>query len=332
MKKRAATSSPTKASAKNTSAKKSVRSSADEDNRTRSVGGGVSWFDPHMKTPATKSVIFHFAIIALCVIGIPYIAPEPPIQRDIVPVEIVTIADKTQTDKAPQRTEKPKAEEKPTENEKAPPKPVAPKVTSKEPPKPVPPKPPEDTKKEAETKPPEPIPAPSPKPKAKPKPPEKKKEKDDDKKKEVVKKQEDQFQGLLRNLMDSQPQNAQKSPDNAEIADKAAPVAPVAQQMTANEMAALKQQFSECWNLLAGARYAENLVVRVRMTVNPDRKVREAKIVDQMRYNRDPYFRAAADSVLRAIYSPHCTPLKLPPDKYELWNTIVINFDPREML
>jgi hypothetical protein len=60
--------------------------------------------------------------------------------------------------------------------------------------------------------------------------------------------------------------------------------------------------------------------------------VQDAQIVDTMRYNSDTYYRAAADSALRAVRNPQCNPLDLPPQKYELWKTIVVTFDPRKML
>ena len=53
--------------------------------------------------------------------------------------------------------------------------------------------------------------------------------------------------------------------------------------------------------------------------------------MDQGRYNRDSFFRAAADSARRAVFHPHCNPLALPLDKYDIWKTIIIRFNPREM-
>jgi hypothetical protein len=97
-------------------------------------------------------------------------------------------------------------------------------------------------------------------------------------------------------------------------------------------MDALRNQLAGCWSVPAGAKYAENLVVEVRIFVNPDRTVREAQILDRSRYNRDTAFRAAAESAVRAVYHPMCNPLRLPPDKYEQWKTIVVQFDPRKML
>jgi hypothetical protein len=102
--------------------------------------------------------------------------------------------------------------------------------------------------------------------------------------------------------------------------------------MTMSEMEAVRMQLGECWKLLAGARYAEDLVVEIKLTINPDRTVRDARIVDQIRYSQDSFFRAAADSAYRAVFQTACNPLLLPPDKYNEWNTMTVRFDPREML
>jgi hypothetical protein len=54
-------------------------------------------------------------------------------------------------------------------------------------------------------------------------------------------------------------------------------------------------------------------------------------IVDKSRYAADPFFRAAADSAVRAIRNPNCRPLKLPPDKYEQWKSITLSFNPKDI-
>jgi hypothetical protein len=32
------------------------------------------------------------------------------------------------------------------------------------------------------------------------------------------------------------------------------------------------------------------------------------------------------------LFNPHCSPLKLPPQKYDTWQTFTISFDPKDML
>ena len=77
---------------------------------------------------------------------------------------------------------------------------------------------------------------------------------------------------------------------------------------------------------------AENLVVEVRLVINRDRTVQSAQIVDTSRMFREPFYRAAAESVIRAIKNPRCTPLALPQGKYDLWKETRLTFDPRELV
>ena len=113
-----------------------------------------------------------------------------------------------------------------------------------------------------------------------------------------------------------------------------APKTPASRVETAlnfSELDALRQQLAGCWNVPAGARNAEDLVIEVRVRVRPDRTVQTAELTDMSRAS-DPFWMAAAESALRAVLNPKCNPLKLPPDKYEVWQSIVITFNPREIL
>jgi hypothetical protein len=42
-----------------------------------------------------------------------------------------------------------------------------------------------------------------------------------------------------------------------------------------------------------------------------------------------PFFQAAADSAVRAVYQ--CQPYELPKAKYALWRDMILNFDPSDM-
>jgi outer membrane biosynthesis protein TonB len=161
------------------------------------------------------------------------------------------------------------------------------------------------------------------KPKPKPKPPEPKPKKPE--------KEKPDFNSLLKNLTPDLDTEKVKQADTGET-DTPTPDAPIATKLSMSEEDALRQQLAGCWNVMAGAKYAENLVVKIRAFMNQDRTVNRAVILDQSRYNRDTHFRAAADAAIRALRNPRCTPLKLPPEKYDQWKTIVITFDPKDML
>ncbi len=282
-----------------------------------------SWMTPQMKAPLVVSGLFHLAVFLIGTISLPYLSPEMPMPEESISVEILDISEFAQTNKKPAKAEEKKIETPKEEAPEPPPVPVAPKVLAKTPPKPIAPAPPEI----AVDAPKEPPPKPAPEPKVKPK---------IEKKAEAVKEPEEEvkpeeFQGLLRNLMDP-PQTKAEASKTMEAGEEPSLMSRFASRMTMSEMDAVRQQLNQCWSVLAGARYAENLVVDIKLFMNPDRTVREARIMDQMRYTHDSYFRAAADSALRAVRSPQCNPLKLPPEKYDLWKEITVRFDPREVL
>ncbi len=269
------------------------------------------------------SLLFHATVVLIGIFGLPYIKKDLDEIQPPVPIELVEISDKTQTDKPVER-----AQIKPVEEKKEPPKPEperpkqAPKQTSESPPRPIAPPVDDlaipDKAKEPDKK--------IEKPKEKPPTPKRRPALS----KEEAKPQEDPFQSLLRNLQDAKPDPADGA--GKEASAQKAPPAPLGDRMTMSEMDALRQQLAQCWNVLAGARYAEDLVVDMKLFMNPDRTVREAGVVDVIRYNTDTIFRAAADSALRAVRNPDCNPLRLPPEKYNQWKEITVRFDPREIL
>lgn len=110
--------------------------------------------------------------------------------------------------------------------------------------------------------------------------------------------------------------------------------------LTISEEDALKYQIQECWNVPAGARDAENLIIELRLFLNPDGTVQRTEILNQGRYRSDGFYRAAVDSAVRAV--ERCQTgsnfdgtfrrgYSLPRDRYDEWRTIGLTFDPSEM-
>ena len=97
-------------------------------------------------------------------------------------------------------------------------------------------------------------------------------------------------------------------------------------QLSSSEMNAVKQQIAGCWNIQPGARDAENLVVRLKVQMNPDMTVRSVQIVDDGE-SSNPFWSSAARSARTAVLK--CSPLRLPPDKYDVWKDINFTFDPK---
>lgn len=99
-------------------------------------------------------------------------------------------------------------------------------------------------------------------------------------------------------------------------------------RMSQSELDALRGQVAQCWNPPVGAVGAEELKVRVRFSLSRNGEVSGAPEI--LNSNGNPAFRAAASSAVRAVM--RCQPYSLPVAKYDAWQDVIINFDPREML
>ena len=234
-----------------------------------------------------------------------------------------------------------------------PPPPQEPKPEPTPEPKPVPaPEPPPEPKVRPE--PPKPVAAP-PVPRPRPEPPKRPAKKEEvrsdappDPTDTAKKDDTARMTKLLRSLDDLRqptppPPDKDEEAEKKDAADRLAEAAKAARQsasekpfdasaeMTISELDAVRLQLRECWIVPAGAKEVANTVVRVAMTMNQDGTVRAAKILDQDRMNADPFYRTVAESALRAVLNPQCSPLALPPEKYDLWRDFVFNFDPRTM-
>jgi TonB family protein len=99
-------------------------------------------------------------------------------------------------------------------------------------------------------------------------------------------------------------------------------------RMSQSELDALRGQVAQCWNPPVGAVGAEDLKVRVRFNLSQNGQVSSSPEV--LNSSGNPAFGAASSSAVRAIM--RCQPYSLPIAKYEAWQEVIINFDPREML
>ena len=286
-----------------------------------------------MRNGVFISAVIHMAVLWISFVGLPeWSRSDPELVEQPVVVELVTISDET-------RAARPKSE--PVKEDKPPPNPRQ---------KPQPPKlvdaPPASAEPEAEVA----IVIPETKPRLKPKPPKKvakpkrkpkpptgkvakaKPEAPKDTKSKKYKFDADRIAALI----DKTPRkrSAPETPETPRASPKitsrtAQPLA--GQPLTLSEVDALKTQIERCWIVQAGARYAEDLVVTIRVFLNPDGSLRrEPQIVDDKRLAGDPFFRAAAESAIRAVLK--CEPFKMPFTKYHRWREIELTFDPREML
>jgi hypothetical protein len=240
------------------------------------------------------------------------VPPPPPPPRPAPPPQQAAEAPKTPEPPRPKPDTEPEAAQKPRERPRAQAKaePRKPDPRKPEPPKPEPPKP-------------EPAAAQKPEPRAKPQtkpaaPPKAKPEPDFDL--EAMARAAEKLAKSQR-----QPEPAAKP---AEPGPTARTAAGAGTKMTATEIDALRSTISKCWNMPAGAPNPETLVVRLKLFLNQDGTVaRPPELVDTAgRASSDPYFRSAAEAAMRAVLV--CAPYQLPPDKFDDWSEITINFRP----
>jgi len=300
-----------------------------------------------MRKAILYSTALHAMVIAVAWLGVPSLfRPPPPIAPPIA-VELVTDqpAEKPKPKPPAPKPRPPRAEAPPAPPPPAPEIPPPPQTAlavpepAPEPPPPPPkakPKPKPEPKPKAEPKPkPAPVkqiaaPAPRPRPKPPPREP-----------KAKPKPKPDELQALLKNLAQQKAQRAREQKQAARAPEPTIPRPAPTPQRTALEtrqleqilIRAVRQQLTPCWNIPAGAKDAEAMQVGIRIRLGPDGTLRGAPVIlDTSRLATDPFYRAVAESAVRALLNPECRPLRLPIDQYDIWKEITFNFDPGEAL
>jgi outer membrane biosynthesis protein TonB len=91
-------------------------------------------------------------------------------------------------------------------------------------------------------------------------------------------------------------------------------------------VAAISKQVTPCWNIPVAAQGAGGMRAELQILLGPDGSVQSVEPLDTARMNGDPIFRIFAESAMRAVRA--CSPLKLPPEQYQVWRNIIFNFDP----
>jgi hypothetical protein len=253
----------------------------------------------------------HIALLLLMIFGLPSWFSRDIPQPTVMSVEILPISEISNVKPSEKMPEEKK--DKPKEEQATAKKETQESSTPKEEPKPDSVPLPKDEKiKEKE------------KPKEKPKD-------------EKPKKKEEDLDSILKSVQDMAKKEKSEKPTEKEVtptndtkskSQNYDPTIP----LSMSEKDAIRSQFIRCWNVPAGAKDAQNLVVVLRIALEKDGSVIEVKLArDQGRYGGDSFFRAAADSAIRAVKM--CSPLKnLSADKYGAWSDMELTFDPKEML
>lgn len=101
--------------------------------------------------------------------------------------------------------------------------------------------------------------------------------------------------------------------------------------LTVDETVALQQAMRECWDEPVAAPNPEELAVRVRIQLRKDGHVTNVDSLDRriIELSNDPFLRAAENEALSAVQE--CAPYDfLPLKKYANWREIIYTFKPRK--
>ena len=260
------------------------------------------------------SSILHVLLIMITAMSLPFLAKKPIDLPPIVSIELIQITDKTNipfAPKAKKTIEKIKEKEKKLVSEQAPPKKVK-KIKPDSVPMPD-----DKVKKAKEQK----------EDKQNP-------EKIDEEIKQVSEFEKDELfdPNNIAALIDKSKE------ETGETTKKTNKVSQDQQKnienvgLSLSEEDALKAQIFGCWSIPLGLPYNENLLVRIKLLLNPDGTVLQSEILDHARMNRpgQGFYKVLAESALRAVKL--CQPLRVPSTGYERWKELQLNFDAREML
>jgi len=278
------------------------------------------------------SSVLHGALIFITAMSLPFLAKKPLDIPPIVSVELIQITEKTNIPFAPKAKkiiEKVKEDEKKLVSEQAPPKKVkktkTKTVVSLD-----------QNKEKIENQTPEAIPLPDKtvkkietKIESKQNPDkldEEVKQVSEFEKKELV--DLDNIAKLIDKAKEDTAKVIKKNNDITQDQDNKI----VTSGLTLSEEDALKAQIFGCWSIPLGLPYNEDLLVRIKLMLEPDGSVAKTEILDHARMNKpgQGFYKVLAESALRAVKL--CQPLRVPTTGYERWKELQLNFDAREML
>ena len=260
------------------------------------------------------SLAFHFIMILLTILSLPFMLRDPIDLPPIVSVELIQISDKTSIPYAP-KTRKIIEEKKKKEKERLVSEQAPPAAKAKEKPDriPLPNEKKEEKKIIKKKQNPEEI-----KPEIR--------QSSEFEKKEIV--DTNQIAALIDKAKEEEAIKEKKTNKITQSSQKNS----FATSLTLSEEDALRAQIYGCWSVPLGLPYDENLLVRIKLQLKKDGTIMKSEILDHERMNRpgQRFYKVLAESALRAVRL--CQPLKVPPTGYDKWKDIQLNFNPTEML
>jgi hypothetical protein len=100
--------------------------------------------------------------------------------------------------------------------------------------------------------------------------------------------------------------------------------------LTQGEIRGLADQIAECWNVDRGMLGLDTIVVELRVVLDGQGNVRN--VVPASAIPGDPRARSVYESARRALMSPQCNPLRVPPNKYQTVMASIFRFNPRGLV
>ena len=260
------------------------------------------------------SLAFHFIMILLTILSLPFMLRDPIDLPPIVSVELIQISDKTSIPYAP-KTRKIIEEKKKKEKERLVSEQAPPAAKAKEKPDRIPL--PNEKKEEKKIV------------KKKQNPEEVKPEirqSSEFEKKEIV--DTNQIAALIDKAKEEEAVKQKKKDKITQSSQKNS----FATGLSLSQEDALRAQIFGCWSVPLGLPYDEDLLVRIKLQLKKDGTIMKSEILDHQRMNKpgQKFYKVLAESALRAVRL--CQPLKVPPTGYDKWKDLQLNFNPTEML
>lgn len=101
--------------------------------------------------------------------------------------------------------------------------------------------------------------------------------------------------------------------------------------LTRGEIDGLRELIEGCWSVDAGMRGLEEIVVELQVRLRPDGSVVQVRPAGPTNTG-DPRWRTVYETAQRALLSPRCNPLPIPPEKRPTVETAVFRFNARGLV
>ena len=270
-----------------------------------------------MRTALTISAIGHVALIIIAIVGLPWIGREKMPDLEVIPIELVEAVEEQAKAPAPESKPElePETKPEPEPDPEPEPKPEPEAVAAAPSVRPEPPSQPEPEAVPSPT-------APTVSPLRKPRPP--------------SRFDANRLAALIDKKIEDEPaprKSETSKLDVSRLLQNTSRSALEQARIVADLRGAIRSQVEPCWSVPAGARYAEELTVRIRIYLHPNGALARAPEImdsDKLSGPDGDFFRVASESARRAVQ--RCAPLDLPRETYDLWRDIELTFDPGKML